>query len=595
MLSQNLRDCWESGIYTEVNWVIGVPGETDRDVEDGIDLILKNRKYIGRLANINPLILVNGGVYWLDPEAHNIKFREPKEELYAKYPRALPADSWYSIHPYIDAQVRKERFERIVIALHEAGFPVGPWAAKVIEDVNLARDPNRAGAVKASAAADAETENQAALGETGATASGAHAAETAAVCCDIDPAEENRENGRPAATPPLYRIAGRAPRVVRKLENHTIVFFDGWFYGVPQSFSDFDVTDPEQRSLPGVIKHTAEDVLVALIEDASSWANTRGQYDAQERQRATESYMRADSAVAVIRSESLPKNLKVLPYGRNEFIAVDAADLSGAFKFATRSLFMAKEDRLKIDPRSPLRRLAARLPAVLQHEIKRILRAESFRERTADGLVTQPDARLVRMLWRGTLEQYVKKPLTSLVKHRGTPSVVHSGRVPGEDFWIVSVVTKNALPELMWTMDGYNVVKYDGTFYGLPHGVAVDWEHDDVGSRAGVFAAATVRSVVGMIEAKTARSRDSSAGPSAGRGSGAGGEAAHVPILLGSLEGYNIIAYEGWVYGIAQTLGPIDLTETDPMGTPGVIRDVSRDVVENEILERIKCSEQSAA
>ena len=45
---QNLRDCWESGIFTEVNWVIGVPGETDEDCQEGVDFILKNRKYIGR-------------------------------------------------------------------------------------------------------------------------------------------------------------------------------------------------------------------------------------------------------------------------------------------------------------------------------------------------------------------------------------------------------------------------------------------------------------------------------------------------------------------------------------------------------------------
>src|SRR5207302_3268268 len=70
MVSQNLKDCWEAGIFTEVNWVIGVPGETEADVVEGIELILKNRNYVGRLANINPLILVNGGVYWLDPDGH---------------------------------------------------------------------------------------------------------------------------------------------------------------------------------------------------------------------------------------------------------------------------------------------------------------------------------------------------------------------------------------------------------------------------------------------------------------------------------------------------------------------------------------------
>ena len=58
---------------------------------EGIEFILENQKYIGRLANFNPLILVNGGVYWLEPEKHNIVFREPQEELYTKCKRAIPA------------------------------------------------------------------------------------------------------------------------------------------------------------------------------------------------------------------------------------------------------------------------------------------------------------------------------------------------------------------------------------------------------------------------------------------------------------------------------------------------------------------------
>src|SRR5258708_3703544 len=115
MVSQNLKDCWEAGIYTEVNWVIGVPGETDEDCDDGVKFILHNRRHIGRLVNINPLILVNGGVYWIDPEAHNLKFPTPKEDLYARNPRALPADQWYSTDPYIDAQIRREHFPPIVL------------------------------------------------------------------------------------------------------------------------------------------------------------------------------------------------------------------------------------------------------------------------------------------------------------------------------------------------------------------------------------------------------------------------------------------------------------------------------------------------
>jgi hypothetical protein len=71
---------------------------------------------------------------------------------------------------------------------------------------------------------------------------------------------------------------------------------------------------------------------------------------------------------------------------------------------------------------------------------------------------------------------------------------------------------------------------------------------------------------------------------------------ANVPTLLKTMvdEGYNIVAYEGWVYGIPHGLGPLDLTETDVMEMSGVIRDVSPDVVENEILLRVQDKLQAA-
>lgn len=140
---QNLRDCWECGIYTEVNWVIGVPGETEEDCKEGVDFILENQKYIGRVANINPLILVNGSVYWIDPESHKIKFRGDEKEIFEKNDRYVPSNLWYSEEPYIDAAVRKQRFENIVVSLMEGGFALGPWAEKIYEEVKSSRDKAR--------------------------------------------------------------------------------------------------------------------------------------------------------------------------------------------------------------------------------------------------------------------------------------------------------------------------------------------------------------------------------------------------------------------------------------------------------------------
>ena len=57
------------------------------------------------------------------------------------------------------------------------------------------------------------------------------------------------------------------------------------------------------------------------------------------------------------------------------------------------------------------------------------------------------------------------------------------------------------------------------------------------------------------------------------------------PRLVGAVEAYNVLEYEGWFYGVPQALGNIDLATTDVVEMPGVIRDLSRDVVESEIRE----------
>ncbi|MBM4297891.1 MAG: B12-binding domain-containing radical SAM protein [Deltaproteobacteria bacterium] len=566
MASQNLKDCWESGIYTEVNWVIGVPGETDADVDEGIELILKNRQYIGRLANINPLILVNGGVYWLDPAAHNIKFRAPKDELYAKYPRAIPADYWYSVEPYIDARVRKERFEKIVLALHDAGFPVGAWAAKIIEDVKLARDPNRAGGAKADAA--------------------------------LPPDLVDRRETKLAATPPLYRTAGEPPRLVRRLEHHDIVFFNGWYYGVPAYAVHGDVLNTDPSQLSGTIKHTTEEGVLAEIEKASEFANSRGRYDAQSSQKSGGAYMRADSAIGESIQSQLPDQSKVLRYKHGEFIAVAQERLEKAFDTNPFGWFERASDAPRIDERSPLRKVAARLPRAMQQELRRLARSQIFQEGESSGkLIMRSDQQMLGLLCRGALNAYVRQPANRLLRngYELISGVQNPGvEVKGEEFSILSVVTLNAVPELMWSLDGYNVVKYDGLFYGLPHGHAVDWEQDDVMVMPNVITARTVNEVVAQIETRSQAVRGPKPDPAESqRAMGPANESSHVPILLATLDGYNIVTYEGWVYGIPHSLGPLDLTEVDLIGMPGVIRDVSRDVVENEVLERIKVAESA--
>lgn len=225
-ISKVLRDCYEAGIPSEINWVIGVPGETEEDIDEGIDFICQNKKYIGRIANINPLILGNGSVYWLEPEEHNIKFRLPREELYARYFRAIPAHLWYSDEPYIDGAVRKKWYEKIVIELHEQNFTIGDWAQRVIDNVQKNKDATRTATMDAT---------------------------------DI------RSNDLPS------------PQLLDNYKGFNLYQMPGQFFAVPENiiYLDFMVTG---QPMTGVIVDLSERAIKQIIDESLDWANTRSTY-----------------------------------------------------------------------------------------------------------------------------------------------------------------------------------------------------------------------------------------------------------------------------------------------------------------------------
>jgi hypothetical protein len=529
MISQNLKDCWEAGIFTEVNWVIGVPGETEADCDEGVDLILANRPYIGRLANINPLILVNGSVYWIDPESHGIRFREPQQELYQRDPRVLRADSWYSVDPYIDANVRKERFERIVLRLHDAGFPVGPWAERVIEDVKLLRDVNRAG-----------------------------------------------EGSAPAPAP-----ADEAPVLVRSLAAHNIVRHRGRYYALPHALGEVDLASIDPASLPGVIAAESEAALLVEIEHARSWADTRGQYDAQERQRIAGSLYRAGSALGEQQKAKTVNEAPLVVAFQGEFIALARDRIEAGQAEPLRQA--ARPAGRPLGERTILHRLIDSMPLRVSEELRAIWRSRRHSVPVKNGRPAALD--VVSTVAAGLLERFVlaRRPRIE----RGTP-------LPGLGIEMVRVATKDVQPSLLTTIGRYNVVEYDAVFYGLPHGLAFDWEDVNAAAHPDIIVANSAREVIAAIKVRTGPTAHAERDRPAERGSGPAGEVSHVPILVASMEGYNIVSYEGWIYGIPMSLGELNLMEVDVIGLPGVIRDVSRQVVENEINDLVAARRQAA-
>jgi len=130
---QNIKDCHSSGIYTTVNMVIGVPGETDEDVDESIQNISRLKNSIDAVEGVNTLILAAGSEYARNPDKYGIVFRSDKEALYRENPYFIPSDLWYSVDPYIDQAIRLKRMNRIISEIDRNGVNIGSFAKGIID------------------------------------------------------------------------------------------------------------------------------------------------------------------------------------------------------------------------------------------------------------------------------------------------------------------------------------------------------------------------------------------------------------------------------------------------------------------------------
>lgn len=135
-VEQNLLDCTKAGIKTDINMVIGVPGEIEEDISESIDNIIRLKSYISCVQNLNILLLKVGSQYYRHPEKYRIKFHGNKDEIYAKYPHLIPPELWYSEEPHIGIVTRVQRLNRIYNQLRKAQVSITQYAQWEVERDN---------------------------------------------------------------------------------------------------------------------------------------------------------------------------------------------------------------------------------------------------------------------------------------------------------------------------------------------------------------------------------------------------------------------------------------------------------------------------
>lgn len=128
---QNLRDCKMAGLNVGANLVVGIPGETEEDVEETIENIVRCKDLPVAIEYVNPLSLRVACEYFRNAEKYKICFPAGKEAA-GHRGDYVPEDLWYSEEPFIDQALRTERLLRICREIRRRGVPLGPAATQLV-------------------------------------------------------------------------------------------------------------------------------------------------------------------------------------------------------------------------------------------------------------------------------------------------------------------------------------------------------------------------------------------------------------------------------------------------------------------------------
>lgn len=135
---------------------------------------------------------------------------------------------------------------------------------------------------------------------------------------------------------------------------------------------------------------------------------------------------------------------------------------------------------------------------------------------------------------------------------------------------------------LVTTIGRHNVVKFGGYVYGVPHGVAVDWQKDDLKKVPGMIIDTSVDNVEKTIRGLPVQNEKSAAPPVT---------AAPEATLVTTIGRYNIVKFKDHVYGtphgVAIDWQKDDLTKVDGMVVGSSVVLVKISVIGRQVGEKV--------
>jgi radical SAM superfamily enzyme YgiQ (UPF0313 family) len=110
-----LRDTHRAGIQTQLNFIVGFPGETEEDFAETLRFIERNREHITGVANANTCDAIIGSDLHLHPERYGVRFPERGEAKY-RYWETGSGDNTPAI--------RQARLDRLLDLIRASGLQI---------------------------------------------------------------------------------------------------------------------------------------------------------------------------------------------------------------------------------------------------------------------------------------------------------------------------------------------------------------------------------------------------------------------------------------------------------------------------------------
>jgi hypothetical protein len=307
----------------------------------------------------------------------------------------------------------------------------------------------------------------------------------------------------------------------------------------------------------------------SLIDEAVEWANSRGQFSGNRPRAGDQSYLRANSFATA--SEQIKGKMvggaDILKMNGRNYSVLQTRKPGRSTSKSFRIIVVATLKILKLcaSGKLTLSRLKASLSNDEIRELKKLLVSGSGRPITMAGTGKSKNSQMLMYALVGIAKKFIPRISRS-----------HSGFNRKQELLVIG---KECTPDLIFAGKNENVVKLDQYFFVIPHGVPVDWE--DINAISQFEFSPSLKELYAKLdkkfddrEADTSNYKDELS-------------LLHDPPQVVKEirdRGYRIVSYEGWFVGLPERLFNVDLREVDIVAEEGVIRDVSMEVVELEIL-----------